>query len=114
MLKEVNLESWSREDLRKTISQEGKWIKMPKELDNFNSFDEIQKAYNDLGLYFMLPVRSKWTYDCTGNEFIERVKALNLKTEGKTEVEKWIITEANNHANVIQSIKNGSTIAIVE
>ena len=100
--------------MRKRISTEGQWIYHPKELDDFNNFDEIQGAYNKLGLYFMLPVRSKWTYDCTGQEFIDRVEALNLSTEGRTEVEKWIITEAKNHAGIIKAIKNGATIAIVE
>ncbi|MEO5775903.1 MAG: hypothetical protein ABIQ27_03300 [Flavobacterium sp.] len=111
--KEVDLEKWSREDLRKKINSLGNWVYHPIELDDLNSFDEIQALFNGLGLDFMIPVRSKWAYNCSGGEFIEKVNSLKLNLENKSPLEQWAILQAINHANVVQAILNGSSIAIV-
>jgi len=94
----------------------GKWVKTPKQYYELNSFNELQEVYDKLGLNFIIPVRSIWTYDITDDEFIEAVEKLNLteEKEGLTELEKHLINEVNIHAHNMKLIKLGASIVFQE
>tara|TARA_Y100001934_G_C11685227_1_gene465260 strand:+ start:70 stop:423 length:354 start_codon:yes stop_codon:yes gene_type:complete len=95
---------------RKKTSDTGNWTYHPKELDNLKSFDELQQIFNKLGLDFCRPVRSKWSYEISDVDFVEKVNNMDLDTEGKTEVEKWVIGQVKHQSELITCVLNGGTI----
>ncbi|WP_300977970.1 hypothetical protein [Flavobacterium sp.] len=94
----------------------GKWIKTPEQYYEIDSFNELQQLYDKLGLDFIIPVRSIWTYDLTDNDFVKKVKELNLTTEKEdlTELEKHLIREVNQQVRNIELINNGASIVFQE
>jgi|GEM_PF-3245231 hypothetical protein len=102
---EKNLEQVLAETSK--TSETGNWTYHPKELDTIKSFDELQKIYDKVGLDFIKPVRSKWSYDISDTEFVEKVNKLSLDYDDKTETEKWIIRQAKNQAKLIEAILGG-------
>ena len=95
---------------RKKTSDTGNWIYHPKELDDLKSFDELQQVFDKFGLNFCRPVRSKWSYDISDVDFVEKVNNLNLNTEGKTELEKWVIRQVKHQSELITAVLNGASI----
>lgn len=94
----------------KKTSDTNNWTYHPKELDNLKSFDELQQIFDKLGLDFCKPVRSKWSYDISDMDFVEKVNNLNLDSEGKTDLEKWVIGQVKHQSELITAILNGATI----
>ena len=94
----------------------GKWNKTPEQYYELSSFNELQQIYNKLGLDFIIPVRSIWTYDLSDDEYIEKVKALNLSEDNESfsELEKHLIKEVNRQARNIELIRGGASIVFQE
>jgi hypothetical protein len=102
-------------ELRRKRNEVGKWVKTPEQFYELNSFDELQNIYDNLGLDFIIPVRSIWTYDISDEDFVNKIKSLDLQvSESKTELEKYLIREVNKHANNIELIKAGASIVFLE
>lgn len=86
------------------------WTKEP-EFKNYENFKDIEKMFNRLGLDFIKPVKSKWSYDISTDEFRKKVEELSLETkENQTEEEKWIIEEVLRECRLIKLRDDGHII----